>query len=300
MKHWFKALQQGIRQLGPYWKLMGWWYLLVAGWSLLVAYPVHHLLVEQIGHSLSAETLIKGFDYTLWNDFNNAYGSSITPIMDQSIIVMALAMLSLIFATGGTLATFLRQPARYDGGLFWGQSAAFFWRLLRLTLIFLVIHGLVLGLFLGIYYVLSNGWAPFTLENEGVLAVNFRWVAPMYGLALFFVFIWQDLAKLRLVQEDRKSSFVAWWQGLKLMLRHPFYFGGWMVLYGLISALALQLSTWLQHLFDGSTSTGALLLLLLVSQLLILLRLTLKIMHWSVFSQLLRQTTAPNGLNATP
>ena len=62
MKNWLKAIRQGAWQVVQYWQLVGWWYLLVAGWSLLVAYPVHHLLVEQIGYSLTAGELIKGFD----------------------------------------------------------------------------------------------------------------------------------------------------------------------------------------------------------------------------------------------
>lgn len=301
MKHWLKTVQQGISQVRQYWQLVGWWYLLVVSWTLLVAYPVHHLLVKQIGHSLTAGELIRGFNYTLWNDFKNAYGSIITPIVDQSILILVLAGLSLIFASGGTLATLIHRPTRYDGGLFWGKSAAFFWRLLRLVIVYLLLHGVVLALFLTLYYIVSNGWAPFTLENEGVLAVNFRWLAPIYGLTIFFLFTWQDLAKLILVQDNRKSSLGASWQGLKLLVKHPLRFGSWMLFYGGLWILTLSLSTWTKHLFDQDNSIGLILTLLLISQVFILLRLTLKITHLSVLSRLLLpQTTAPSDSSETP
>lgn len=302
MKHWFKTVQQGISQVRQYWQLVGWWYLLVAGWSLLVAYPVHHLLVNQIGHTLSAGALIQGFDYTLWNDFKNAYGSSITPIMDQSILILALAGLSLIFATGGTLATLIHQPTRYNSGLFWGKSAAFFWRLMRLVMVYLLLHGVVLVLFLTLYYIASNGWAPFTLENEGILVVNFRWLAPLYGLTVFVLFTWQDLAKLILVRDNRNSSLSAWWQGLKLLVKHPLRFGSWMLLYGGLWTVTLFLSTWVRYLFASGDSVGLILIFLLISQVFIFLRLTLKIIHLSVLNKLLLipQTVAPSDLSVTP
>ena len=187
--------------------------------------------------------------------------------------------------------------------MFWGQSAAFFWRLLRLTLLFWLLHGLVLGLFLGLFYVVSNGWAPFTLEHEGVLLTNFRWIAPFYLLALGGLFLWQDLSKLALVRDDQRSVFRAAGRGMGLMVRGPIRFGGWMLAYSVIWSVGWWSSTQLQHALAPQTSIGLILTLLLISQLLVGGRLALKIMHWAVLTQLVLhppQKAVPTDSSESP
>lgn len=281
---WFSALKQGFEQAWQYKRAIFVGYALVAAWAFLVAYPLHHLFSSTVGHSLLVKDMVKGFDYTLLNDFKNAYGTGFTPILEQSMLVLGLSMLSLVFATGGFLALVTQQPEQYVPSFFWGKSVEFFWRILRLTVYFLIIHGLVLGLFLLLFYTTSNGLSPFSLENEGIIAFNFKWITPLYLLVGAFFFLWQDYTKLFLVQNNKKWIFQALWPALIFVVKH----WGAYVLYLLNGLLWLLLILGNYYLYKAVTvhSFSTILLSLLISQLFVLLRFTLKMVllgslqHW--------------------
>lgn len=283
---WFSALIQGFIQAWRYKRAILVSYLFVLSWSLLVAYPLHHLFTSTVGHSLLVKDMLKGFDYTLLNDFKNAYGAGFDPIFEQSILVLILALLSLVFATGGILALVTRQPQQYIPSFFWGKSVDFFWRLLRLTFYFGLIHGFILGLFLLLFYTSSNGLSPFSLENEGIIAYNFNWMAPLYVLTAAFFFMWQDCTKLCLVENDKKWVFQAMWPSLVFVLKN----WGTYVLYLLNGALWLLLILGNYYLYKAVhvNSLTTILISLAISQVFVFLRLTLKIVllgslqHWSV------------------
>ncbi|MGH1339427.1 MAG: hypothetical protein ACRBFS_25125 [Aureispira sp.] len=269
------ALGQGFTQAWRYKRAIFVCYLLVAAWAFLLAYPLHYLLETTVGHSLLVEEMIKGFDYTLLNDFKNAYGTGFTPILEQSVLVVGLSMLSLIFATGGILALVTEQPKQYAPAFFWGKSVVFFWRLVRLSFYFLLIHSLVLGLFLFLFYTTSNGLSPFSLENEATIAFNFKWIAPLYILVAAFFFLWQDYTKLFLVAGDKKWIFQALWPAFFFIIKDWKAY----VLYLLNGVLWLLLILGNYYLYKAVTVNNftTILLSLCISQLFILSRFTLKV-----------------------
>lgn len=275
MRSWFSALGQGFAQAWRYKRAIIVCYAFVAAWALLVAYPLHRLFVSSVGNSLLVEDMVKGFDYTLLNDFKNAYGVGFTPILEQSVLILGLSMLSLIFATGGILALVAERPERYTPAFFWGKSVEFFWRLLRLTIYFLCIHSAVLGLFLFLFYTTSNGLSPFSLENEGIIAFNFKWIAPLYLLVAAFFFLWQDYSKLFLVEENKTWIFQALWPALVFIIKNI----GAYFLYVLNAGLWLLLILCNYYLYKAVTvnSFSTILLSLFISQFFILLRFTLKV-----------------------
>ena len=272
---WFSALGQGFGQAWRYRRALLVMYVFIVFWAMFVAYPLYHLFDSTVGHSLLVKDMVKGFDYTLLNDFKNAYGTGLTPIFDQSVLAVGLSLLSLIFLTGGVLALVVERPKRYVPAFFWGKSVDFFWRLLRLTLYFAVIHALILGLFLFLFYTTSNGLSPFSLENEGIIAVNFKWIAPLYLAVAAFFFLWQDYTKLLLVEGDKKWIFQALWPAFVFILKNL----GAYVLYLLNSGLWLLLIISNYYLYTALDVVDftTIILSLLISQVFILLRLTLKI-----------------------
>lgn len=212
-----KALQQGFKQTWRYKTIVFFLYFLTVLLALLVAYPFKNLLESTVGHSMMIADLVKGFDYTFLNDFKNAYGTGLLPIIDQSIAVIVLYLLLFIFLTGGIIATFVQQPKQYNRRIFWEQSAHFFGPFLRLTLYFLIIHGIILGIFLFIFYTSSNGLSPFSLENEGTIAINFKRIVPCYILIAAAVFMWQDYTKIFLVQQPQLWIYQALWAALQFL-----------------------------------------------------------------------------------
>lgn len=281
----FKAILQGIQATWKYKPMVFFLYLLTFLLAIFVAYPLKSLLESTVGHSMMISDLVKGFDYTFLNDFKNAHGDGFLPIIDQSITVLVLYLLLFIFVTGGIIATFIQKPAKYNRSIFWGQSAEFFWRILRLTFYFILIHGFVFLVFAFIFYTSSNGLSPFTLENEGTIAFNFKFVAPAYVLVAAFFFMWQDYTKVFLVDQDKTWIFQSLWVAFK------FIFKNFRKTYGLY---LLNLGLWFLIIFINyliSTyiefkSSAAILPSFLISQIFVLFRLSLKLINISSINAL--------------
>lgn len=281
----FKALQKGIQQTWQYKQVVFFLYLLTFLLAAFVAYPLKTLLESTVGHSVMISDLIKGFDYTFLNDFKNAHGDGFLPIFDQSITVLILYLLLFIFVTGGIIATFIQQAPKYNRSIFWGQSAEFFWRILRLTFYFILIHSFVFVVFAFIFYTSSNGLSPFTLENEGTIAFNFKFIAPSYVLVAAFFFMWQDYTKVFLVDQDKKWIFQSSWPALKFIFKH------FRKTYGLY---LLNLALWFLIIFINYSistliefkSSAAILPSFLISQIFVLFRLSLKLINISSINAL--------------
>lgn len=288
-----KALQQGIKQTWQYKPMVLFLYLLTFLLAIFVAYPLKTLLESTVGHSMMIADLVKGFDYTFLNDFKNAHGEGFLPIFDQSITVLVLYLLLFIFVTGGIIATFIQQPPKYSRSIFWGQSAEFFWRTLRLTFYFILIHSFIFVIFAFIFYTSSNGLSPFTLENEGTIAFNFKFVAPSYIFVAAFFFMWQDYTKVFLVDQDKPWIFQSLWPALK------FIFKNFRKTYGLY---LLNLAFWFVIVFiNYSISTGiefkssaAILPSFLISQIFVLFRLSLKLINISSINALYQTVNQQN------
>jgi hypothetical protein len=272
---WLAAVGQGFGQVWRYRRAVLVFYVLVVFWALSVAYPLHHLFENAIGNSLLVKDMVKGFDYTLLNDFKNNYGAGLAPIWDQSLLAIGLSMLSMVFAMGGLLSLVVEQPRKYIPAFFWGQSVTFFWRMLRLTVYFMLLHGIVLALFLFLFYTASNGLSPFNLENEGVIAFNLKWVTPLYILVAAFFFLWQDYSKIILVEGNKKWIFQALWPALKFIGAYRGAYGLYL-LNGLMWALLVVGNYYLYVAVDVVDLT-TILFSFFISQVYVLLRLTLKV-----------------------
>jgi hypothetical protein len=281
----FKALLQGIKQTWKYKPMVFFLYLLTFLLAIFVAYPLKTLLESTVGHSMMISDLVKGFDYTFLNDFKNVHGDGFLPIIDQSITVLVLYLLLFIFVTGGIIATFIQQAPKYNRSIFWGQSAEFFWRTLRLTVYFLLIHSFIFVVFAFIFYTSSNGLSPFTLENEGTIAFNFKFVAPAYVLVAAFFFMWQDYTKVFLVRENKTWIFQSLWPAFKFIIKN------FRKTYGLY---LLNLALWFLIIFINYSvstliefkSSAAILPSFLISQVFVLFRLSLKLINISSINAL--------------
>lgn len=274
----FKALQQGIKRTWQYKPMIFFLYLLTFLLAAFVAYPLKTLLESTVGHSTMISELVKGFDYTFLNDFKNAHGDGFLPIIDQSIVILVLYLLLFVFITGGIFATFIQQPNKYNRSIFWGQSAEFFWRCLRLTFYFILIHGFVFAIFGFIFYTSSNGLSPFTLENEGTIAFNFKFIAPIYIFVAAFFFMWQDYSKVFLVDQDKKWIFQSSWPAFKFIFKNFRKTYG-LYLINLILWFLLIFVNYLMSTFIEFNSENAILLSFLISQFFVLFRLSLKLIN---------------------
>jgi len=274
----FKALIQGFRSTWQYLRIVGLLYVLVFLVAALVAYPFQQLLQSTVGHSLMVGDLLKGFDYTFLNDFKNAYGEGFLPIINQSIVAIGVFLLLFIFLTGGLVATLLHRPAPYDKGLFWGQSAHFFWRIFRLSLYFILLQGGLLAAYLSIFYQSTSGLSLFEMHCETTISYSFLILTPIYLLIVAFFFLWQDISKIILVQTDKTWIFQSLWASIKLLRKHFFQLLGLYLINALLWLGLILLNVWLSTSISFE-ATSAIFYSFLLSQLFVLARLGLKIVN---------------------
>lgn len=288
-----KALKQGFRQAWQYKSIVILLYIMTFVLAAVAAYPLKSLLESTVGHSLMIGDLVKGFDYTFLNDFKNAYGAGFIPIWNQSIVILALYILCFVFLTGGIIATFHQQPPRYSQSIFWGESAHFFYRFLRLSLYFLVVHGLVLGIISFIFYESVHGLSPFELENEATISFNFKIAFPIYILVAAFFFMWHDYTKFFLVAQNKRWIFQVLWKALGYVVKN-FRQAYSLYLFNLVLwSLVIYISYKASALIDFDSGTDILVSFLL-TQLFILTRYYLKLVNLSSIVHLYQHSQEKN------
>ncbi|PSR10776.1 MAG: hypothetical protein DA408_20765 [Bacteroidetes bacterium] len=272
------ALRSGFRQAWRYRRSILVMYLATLLLAGLAAWPLHALLQAEVGHSAWVQAMVKGFDYTFLNDFWQNYGAGFIPVFNQSVVLVGAYFLLLVFLTGGLASLLVQQPATFDRAVFWGGSATYFWRMLRLTLFFLGVHALVLALFGGLYYQVTKGLSPMALDNEGIITACLRWLVPLYLLVAALVFMVQDYAKLMLIQGEYRWIWPAVKKAFSFNRRHfRQTYGLYLLNMGLLGLL-LGGNYYLSTAFQVTT-TPTILLSFVLSQLFVLARYGLKVIN---------------------
>lgn len=198
------AFKAGIQASFHYFRVVLFFYFGALILALLGALPLRAALQAQAGNSVMLTDLIKGFDYTFLNDFLQNYGAAVAPMINQPLWMLGLFFLLLIFLTSGLVTLLVLQTKSYDRSIFWTGSATYFWRMLRLTIFFLILQGILLGLFALLYWKVTKGWSTDVLDNEAILTGAFRWIIPLYIAVAAIVWMWQDYAKIYLVKKDSR------------------------------------------------------------------------------------------------
>ena len=274
----FSTFRKGLNQFWQYRQMSLMLYLLTLVMAVFIAMPIKSYLESKAGHSLMVEDLIKGFDYTFLNDFMTNYGDGFAVIQQQSVLVIGLFLLLMVFLVGGVLSIYKEKPAKWNRAIFWGNSAAYFWKMLRLTLYFFFIHGFVLAIFFFIYYKMVNG---FDLEDDTIIFTVWKWLLPFYMLVSAFFFMWHDYAKVIIVRNNDKWIFKPILSSFKFIIKH---FKSTYSLY-LINIVLLLIVYGLNYIYNSNfdiENTTQIYIGFIVSQLFILARLAVKLINWSI------------------
>lgn len=272
----FSIIKTGLSATWRYQKVVWLLYLLTLIAAAAIAYPFHQLFANTVGHSMLLGDLVEGFNYTFLNDFKNTYLGAFATLFEQSIIAIGLVFLLLSFLTGGYLATLVEAPQRYDFVLFWKNCLVFGGRILRLSLFFMLLHGLLLSVYVFIFYQLTSGFSLFALDCEQTISFHFSWLTPVYILLASLVFMWQDCSKIILVSEQKKWVLSAAWSGLTFVVKnfaktYTLYF-----IFMLLWAILVIGNYWISeriHIQDSRTIW----LSFLLSQCFVLVRLYFKV-----------------------
>ena len=275
-----KSLKYGFSQLWQYKKIWFILYSLTLALAMFVAYPLHKYLDKQVGNSLMINDIVEGFNYTFYADFMNHYGDGISPILNQSFYLILLYLMLFIFLTGGIVKTFIHRPHFYSPAIFWSNCAAYFGKIFRLSIYFFVIHGIVLGAFLVIFSIITNGMSPTNLESEGIIFIAIKFMTPIYILFASFFFMWQDYTKIALVKNEYNWIFQAMKDALIFIKNNFRKAFGLYLLNMLLLGLLFIINYFITSAFEIN-SDNTIFLSFFLSQLFIITRLGLKLINLS-------------------
>lgn len=195
------ALRRGLAAAWGHRRAVAILYLATLLLAALAALPFRAWLLRDAGHSLMLRDIVSGFNYTFLNDFILNYGAGLAPVLNQSVLLLGVYLLLMVFLTGGLVHGLWVQPTQYQSAAFWAGCGRFFGPLLRLTLVFWVLHALVLGVFLALYAAATRIYAPHLIADERIFTSTLCWLVPLYGLVAAVFFLWQDIAKLTLIHQ---------------------------------------------------------------------------------------------------
>lgn len=248
--------------------------------ALLAALPVSGFLGRSVGYSMSLGRSQADFDYTFWGELYQRFEQQINGILDQTILFLALFFLISVFLMGGILDYFKNNEERFQLRNFWNACSDFFWRILRLTIYFLLIQGLILALFFAIFTAMCDGLNPFAMESEEQLMDAAMLLFPIYIIVFTFVSMIQDYAKIHLVREQPNLLFKIFRETFSIVLKNIGKFSFLYSLNILTFLLVFALYWWISERFDGMTMRSVN-LLFIIGQIFLLARIAIKLLNLS-------------------
>jgi len=199
-------------------KMWGLYYVFNFLFAFLLSFPVFKFLEDKLANTLVVDRLYEQFDFTIFNDILNEYGDIVGILTNQSLIATFLFLLLAVFLTGGILQIFKHRTQAFDFDDFWSACSHYFWRILGLTLLFLVLHGVLLFVFKSILdWLTVGGLDRFNSEVEiykrGMLLL------PFYAIIATIIWMIQDYAKVLMIAEDL-SLFRSLREGLRFVFNN--------------------------------------------------------------------------------
>jgi hypothetical protein len=260
-----KALTVGVRTTNKSYRMVALLYATNFALAAILAWGFRSVLIRTMGDSMSLENLVKDFDYTVFTDFMFKYGGRITALISQLSWLIFFYLLINTLLGGGTIALLKNADERFSMSSFFENCGKYFFRFLRLLLIFGIILVLV-----GIISSMIFGFVYSALTSNAVSEVlPFTLAVVMFLLFLFVVMLivmMADYAKVATVVNDSNSMLKTSWQGIKIVFRH------FLSTFGLQLSiiLFLLLAVILYHILEaqiGMTTLFTILVMFLIQQL---------------------------------
>jgi hypothetical protein len=252
----------GAMRAAMQWRLMLWWAVLMLLPTLAASLPVWQMLGANLDHSPHAAELAQRLDMLAIADLvSNARERFVPAIGGGGMVALALTLLLSPLLAGMTIhaARAPKRPGFIDllaGG---AQEYARMFRMLVWSVVPLAIAGMLAG---AAFKVAGKTLDTAILESDADHASHIALVVSVVVFALVHATI--DAGRALLANERRRrSAIVAWWGGVKLMVRRPFsLLGVYVVVTGIGLLLAALLALARLHVpaLGAGGTAGAVLL----------------------------------------
>lgn len=216
------------------WRLLLLWTACLLVPAAIASAPVWLLLGEQLDHSVHAARLAQELDLLAIADlFDAPQKQGMAFSIAWALSLLATVLLSPLMT--GMITTAARSPQPPGFGALLSGGASDYPRLLRMLIVAVLPLG-VAAVAGGAGWKAAGRYADKALLEGDAHLAN---VLAMLALALLVALANATLDAGRAILANdrrRRSAFLAWWTGVKLVLRHPLAaLGGWLA----ISAVGL-------------------------------------------------------------
>lgn len=194
--------REGWKSLLQNWRVL----LIMHGISILLVFiavgPLSNLVKSAIEKTSFHDAIAGPFSYTLWRDLTNNHGEAAQISFTLLLSFIFPYILWSAFCSGGIAQLIKKHPHKIFLSEFWRGGAIYFFRYLRLGLY--VLLGITVLLFVSITLLAKGGLNPMSLESESSVITKFRIVSILFAILLFAIGILKELAKAKIIQDDRK------------------------------------------------------------------------------------------------
>jgi len=307
----FKAINNGITLVIKNYKMALIVYLVNIVLAILIAIPIYSTLKDNIADRGVRDALEQNFDYEWWSSFNfqaeglkktirPALSSGFAPLFDNFelfltgkftsfgmvIFFWGLAMVFIsAFFNGGVIGLYADEKLTFSVSRFFSLSGFYFHHFFALALTML----LVVFIFYKTLHRLILNLADQITAGAAGNSWLFHFLAYLLLLLIiFFIKIIFDYAKIILVLENQKSSWLCIWLATKFVVRHLLKTFG---LYLLLSVIGLSIVLCFGFLLDvlNASSLFILLTVILLQQLFIFIKIGLRFCFYASQLELYRQ-----------
>jgi hypothetical protein len=211
----------GASRAALQWRLLLWWAVLLLLPTIAAALPVWQMLAANLDHSVYAAQLANKLDMLAIADIMTSAKERFGPAVGSGgIVALALTLLLSPLLAGMTIhaARATKRPGFMDllaGG---AREYARMFRMLLWSVVPLAIAGMVAGL---AFKMAGKSAESAILESDANHAMHIAMALAALAFALMHATI--DAGRALLANERRRrSAIVAWWGGVKLLVRRPF------------------------------------------------------------------------------
>ena len=198
--------------------------------ALLVALPFRSYFTKAMSQYISPGKLLTGFDYTAFSELMNFRGDEIKAAFSQSFWLFIFYFFISVFVTGAIIHILQDKEKKAKFINFISGGSKYFWRFLRLSIIFFILHALVAV----IIYVPFGIMVKNTFKHAATEKSTFFLFLP-FGIVhlLIAIYLWliSNYTRFIIVQTGSRLVLKSIWKALKFVSSH--FFGT----YGLILLL---------------------------------------------------------------
>jgi hypothetical protein len=239
------AYESGLKRVLRSPSMVFWLYGASLVLALPLAFAMRQILTDAIGGSLVHESLRRGFDMDWYGEFSfkassglaATFGPAVVGILPvlgnlqrllegrilgaDAVVLMAgiLFLLAWTFLSGGIIARYANEGESQGRQVFFGDSAAYFFRFLRILIVSLILYA---ALFRWIWVPLNAlvDRATRDVTSETTVMAYSIVVYAIVAAGLVVISVTADYAKIAMVLEHRSSALLAFRRGIL------FVFGG--------------------------------------------------------------------------